>query len=92
MDNIVKMLDLSTGHVSEATATLLNKWSSDADGSPVVAYEKGVYGWLVSTAVIGAATPDDLKACIDYALDRDCEWIMFDCDSDTVDALPTYDW
>jgi hypothetical protein len=92
MDNIVKMLDLSTAHLSEATATMLDKWSTDAGDKPVVAYEKGMYGWIVSTSHVSAATPDDLKACIDYAIDKDCDWIMFDCDYLCVDALPTYDW
>lgn len=93
---IVRMLDLSTAHITEQTGLWLDTTALDS-GSPVVTYEKKEYGWLISIPstweyVKAERIPGDLLAVMTYARAKKCEWIMFDRDSDEVRKLPTYEW
>ena len=81
---IVKMLDLSTGHVSAETAARLDAGN--------FGYVKGEYGWIVPTLRLSNEVPDDLAKVMAYARDLDCSWIMFDRDADIIPDLPTFDW
>ena len=87
MVEIAKMLVLSTGHLTADTCVYRCH-------GLIGAYEKGEYGWFVH--VEGTASldeiPEDLAACLAFAIIEGCEWIMFDRDGPTVPELPTYDW
>jgi hypothetical protein len=95
-----RMLYISTTHVSEATAQLLDdglqQWLGTA---PFTAYTKTChndeYGWwvYVPSEPVGETKetfPADLRACMEHARSLDCDWIMFG-DGAEIDALPIYD-
>lgn len=87
---------LSTAHVSTATASLLEKWCSEVGRNRPINVASTIYGWFVPTRDVddGARSllPDDLLRAISFGRTGRCEHILFDCDADTVEALPTYDW
>lgn len=89
---ISNMITISTAHITEETAILLNddrtvgKWG-------VVAYAKSVYGWFIPLVFEELTNvPSDLLDCIGYARDHNCSWLFLDQDGDIVDDLPIYDW
>lgn len=85
------MLALSTGHVSEETAKLM-----DIDQCGLVVYEKEDYGWFVHLPdpldEYKESTPKDLYKCMTFAMKQGCDWVMFDCDVEPIDELPVYEW
>ena len=94
--HVRKILDISTAHVSEATSWYLEEWAINGKGLAIV-YEKGEYGWLVHVPgepshEVEDTFPADLRACMEHARSLDCDWIMFDRDGITIDALPSYEW
>ncbi len=85
------MLALSTGHVSDETASLMQL--DNIDG--VVIYDKPGYGWFVvvpdgelEMEEIEESCPKDLYECLKLAQKEGCDWIMFDSDVEAVDELP----
>ena len=101
-DYVRKILDISTAHVSEETAgklgDALQQWLETA---PFIAYTKSrhndEYGWWVYVPSepgreMEPGFPADLKTCMEHARSLGCDWIMFDRDGVTIDALPDYDW
>ena len=90
------MLALSTGHVSRETAELMD----DDNIDDVTLYNKSGYGWYVYIPDEGidfdkladGECPADLYRCMKYARDNGCDWLMFDCDVETIDELPVYNW
>lgn len=88
---ILKMLDLSTSHVSKETAQTLD----EAPDGTINAYQKDEYGWFVwvpPTEWERADQPADLLAAFAYARTQQCDWIMFDRDAEIIDDLPSFDW
>ena len=89
---INKMLSLSTGHVSEDTARLMD---NDAIGQ-VVIYDKPNFGWFVHVPErfeldeVKCSCPNDLFQCLDFAEKRGCGWIMFDSDVEPINELNMY--
>lgn len=93
MTTVLKMLELSTGHVSKETAAKLDE--SECPG--VSSYPKGEYGWWVYAESYGKEeagndAPPDLVDCLRFAQSIGCDWIMFDRDVDQLENLVTYDW
>lgn len=91
---IVRMLDISTAHVTEETMGWLDTVGVSGV-SPLVVYDKSEYGWWVYTPPEWEETetadiPADLLAVLTYAKGKNCAWVMFDCDSDRIDELPQY--
>ena len=90
---INKMLSLSTAHVSEKTAHIMENFNIDN----VVIYDKPGYGWFVyvpdklELEEIQDTCPDDLYACLVFARENDCNWIMFDSDVEPIDELAVYE-
>lgn len=84
---INKMLALSTAHVSQETASLL-----DEGKGGVVSYMKEGHGWFVYAGFLGDYAPPELRACVEYAVKHDCEWIMFDGDVEPLDELKQFEW
>lgn len=87
--SIVKVLELSTAHLSRDTRALLR------DQSPEILNQLAVYdseyGWFIPT-VVGSTDglPADLAECIAYANEHDCLWLHFDCDEEICGDLPQY--
>ncbi len=87
-----KMLGLSTAHITKETADAL----IDLDG--ITSYEKADYGWFVHVPerfdleTSGSEVPEDLFKCLDFAIERDYAWIMFDNDIEATNELPVYKW
>jgi len=87
---------LSTGHLTQATMERLLQ-DNNAFGLYVIAYDSGAFVFCSDASLLhGAAddenAPDDLAACLRWAMDRGYEWIRFDADGSTVAALPTHRW
>ena len=90
----LKMLALSTVHVSEDTAKLIDNGDTE-----VVIYAKEKYGWFVHVPELcnmnnleNGKCPSDLYRCILFARKNDCDWLMFDRDVEPIDELPQYNW
>jgi len=88
MLEIYKMLTLSTAHINSTTAELLDQLQS-----PVV-YNKSEYGWFIYLNYLKDDTniPNDLAQVIQFAKDRGIALLCLDCDAETVDGLPTYEY
>jgi hypothetical protein len=89
-----EILVLSTGHITKATAELL-------DGLPANQYPStggpyGDYGYFLyaydADHEYDDTMPDDLKAVLTFARAHGCVNVLLDCDADTVDGLPVFDW
>lgn len=88
---ITKVLELSTQHISEVTAGLLN--TSMISGISV--YHKEEYGWFIYVSPEeeeNEQIPDDLNEVLKFSRSNDCSWIMLDRDYDTIKELPTFEW
>ena len=92
--DIVKMLTISTAHITKRTADMLDAIDTPFD---VCIYDKGTaldkYGWFLTDWTLQEETrPEDLRACCKFAERNDCAWLCLDCDGEVVDCLPTYEW
>jgi hypothetical protein len=96
-----QILDISTAHVSERTARILDEIVADDAllglRPGVIVHGKGEHGWLVyvPSEPSQESTPDfpeDLRTCMEHARALDCDWVMFDRDGVVIDALPEYEW
>jgi transcriptional regulator with XRE-family HTH domain len=97
---IANMMVLTTGHVMQETA----KWLDSKDKNPIIVYPKGEYGWIIPLfddlfimlkeldEQGGLEVPNDLLNVLHFAYKHGCTWVMFDCDADAVDGLPSYEW
>lgn len=91
-NHVVKMLELSTAHLSPATRDLIEM---ETDDIPAF-YAKDMHGWffpVLQRDLWPHTIPDDLKGVLIYAESLGLSgtgWIMFDGDCDEVDELPTY--
>lgn len=94
-----KVLDISTGHITENDNKLLTK-----DECPVSAY-KFTYGFLVNVphniesvykdtrkAIVVNGFSDAFQTVFELARKNQCDYIMFDCDGITYEDLPVFDW
>lgn len=94
---IEKILTLSTAHVTADTAAQLDDRQHQMLGiAPFICFQKDDYGWFVHVPTVPEVTwhgqiPPDLNACMAMARAEGCTWLMFDCDADPVEGLPTYD-
>ena len=87
------MLALSTAHVTLETSNLMDNKNIKS----VILYDKDNVGWFVyvpESCDFDALDdcPEELRKCLTFARDNDFNWIMFDCDVDTIDELPSYEW
>ena len=83
--DIAKILTLST-------AMLDTEPNTDYLGLSV--YNKAGYGWFIYIdSVIDDAfdhLPEDLKACIVFAKEQECEWLCLDTDGEEIEELTIY--
>ena len=98
MIDIVRMITISTAHISEDTACRLNVASLTNDMFSLVIYAKEGYGWFISWNGNDEdwrddeTIPNDLRKCIEYAIKHSCQWLCLDCDGIEANELPIYDW
>ena len=96
---IEKMVVISTAHIDEETAKMLNEGAEDyppfcdLEWSPAFARD---HGWLFHVAsverVVETNPPQCLRNVFAFARALGCEWVMLDCDGDRVDGLPSWEW
>lgn len=96
---ISKMLTLSTAHLRASTLTLMD--GNDIDG--IVLWPKGEYGYFVWVPDHGPqgnekaielypdAVPNELRVILEFGREHGCEFVCFDCDSNTVEGLVIYE-
>lgn len=93
---IEKMLVLSTAHVSESTADLINRIKGLSWGP---AFES-TYGWIFHVSPLAESgetddppgTPPEIRAALHLARLHRCKWLLFDSDGPVVEELQTYEW
>lgn len=86
MVEIQPILILSTAHVSETTARMLD--STPVTEWPVTGGHYNGFGWFMYAGETG---PEDLVRIFEFARDNLCHYVLLDRDADTVE-LPVYDW
>ena len=96
-DEIHRMICLSTAHISEESAALMDSDGASLDGTMPVHYRKGLYGYLVYVNDDPHSNEEqdysyDVRAVLDYARARGCGWVMLDQDGPVVDGLKTWEW
>lgn len=90
---IRKFLDISTSHLKPETLTALTDRPLERlpfSGGPTP------YGWFAYThdencGEGDARIPDEMFACMKHARALDCDYVMFDCDSEVIEGLPVFD-
>jgi len=91
---IYKILYLSTEHLKPKTFREMVDHEYDVIVYNVEAYDC-LYGCFVLAEdydeFCNEPIPDDLKACLDFALEHDCAWIRFDGDFEPLPELPIYE-
>lgn len=92
-NEVDKIITLSSGHISERTATYLN----GKNRNELVVYDKEGFGWFI---YLGSEDleehlsyiPEDLVKVIRYAQNYNCKWLCLDGGASYADKLPQYDW
>lgn len=88
------LMHLSTACITPETAGIIAKAAqSENELNELVAFNKSVYGWFVYVPKNQDDFPKDLKDCMKYAKENDCDWICFDRDVEfnEKDGLPRYE-
>ena len=88
---IDRMLDLSTGHLTQETCNVYLKNDDECQ----VCADRTMCGWLVYVSdeyYDETALPKDLLDCILLARKYNCPYIKFDCDGTFTDELRFYVW
>lgn len=99
--DICKMITISSAHITEETAKALDK-EPVTNKYGLSVYNKSDYGWFIylpenirksddKESSEEETLPKDLKACIKFADNKECEWLCIDFDGPEVD-LPIYEW
>jgi hypothetical protein len=94
MNEIQKILVISTGHLPHSTMQALDGTEPVLpDQLPLHAsYDYGVFVWCDTDNGWNTERFPELKAVIDYAAKLDCQWVRFDRDADYVSGLPRWSW
>jgi hypothetical protein len=85
-----RFLDVSTGHLTQHTRSLLGSYDDALCGVVKVDVPFGWWVWATEDQEILAAFPEDLQAVITFARKWEAEWIKLDCDAEPVEGLPHY--
>lgn len=94
---VSRMLTLSSGHISEEAANMLDS-EPDTNHMGLSVYGKSSdggesYGWFIYLpGETPAAVPDCLKRCIETARSLGCGILCLDPDGPEYPGLETYDW
>ena len=90
----MSVMTLSMAHISNKTyVKIINRYKQITEnGLRVFPDDKG--NWLVGIPEddcdIGDDLPDDLNACVNRAIEYECDWIMFGFHEPIVRDLPVY--
>ena len=91
-----RYLVLSTSHVSLKTAERLDAWAALERSLRPLAVASTHEGWFVTSREIPEPyrqeVPQELLEAMRFARHLGCDYLLFDCDADTVDALPVFPW
>ena len=91
--NIQYMIDISTAHIPEHTAKALEEKSITE-----LVYESwseswSDYGWIIW---VGEDYADEehkeLNNILEYCQEHGIDYLKLDCDADTVEEFPTFEW
>ena len=96
--SIRSFLDISTAHITERDASILDEMSCNLT---IIPYQE--YGWFIHVPdkeqlqfMIGDIKDSGLSRAfiqiITYAQEKGCDYILFDRDAPTISHLPIYDW
>lgn len=93
--NLSKIITLSTWHISTPTDQFIRDIYEDENMTSIglkACYDFD-YGLIVyiSEDLNENIIPDDLRDCINYALQNECRWIHFSRHIDPISILKTYD-
>ena len=85
---IYRILTISTAHIKGTTAELLEGLDAPA------VYSKSEHGWFIYLNYLNddGNIPGDLAQVILFAQNKGISILCLDCDADTVDQLPTYEY
>ena len=93
MENVHKYFELSTGHLSAATAERIDLGTFEK--LPVY---RNDYSWVfsvpqsISELVEQGVSDADFLAVMAVAASHDCNYVLFDQDANFVPYLEAYDW
>lgn len=99
--DIIKMITVSSGHVSEETFEALamdgirNKYGLPiySKSAPGNSEGYGLFIYLTSGCIDEETEiPEELKSLVKLAQDNGCEVLCLDCDGPEIEGIPTYDW
>jgi len=90
---ISKMLTISTAHITEKTADLL-EIELDNDNMQLCVYNRADFGWFIHIPddCEDCDIPQDLLTLIKFAKDIECDWLCLDCDGEVLEYLDSYEW
>lgn len=82
---IFKVLDASTAHLTEKTQRDIDNWASMT----------GEWGFLMNTTWVEdeddvCPVPEDLMTVLKHAQVLECDFVLFDHDSDKLEGVPIY--
>ena len=92
---IVKVLDVSTGHMTKADNDKLTAWRDAAGGPPF--YELAEYGWLVYPGELHDNWEDEglseaFIKVLKTAQELGCDYVRFDRDGKEYEEFEHFDW
>lgn len=86
---LTTMLEASTGNVTLETIKLLER---NANSVPST-FAKDTYGFFVHVPeAIPEGCPTDLEQLLCHAKAMRCDWLMLDCDAETLAGFPAFEW
>lgn len=96
---ITKMLTISTAHISEDTAKLLDK-DQGTDCLGLSVYRKGRHGWFINVSAdvvqyidtCENIIPEELEKLIKFAVNLGCGMLCLDCDGEILSYFEVYLW
>ncbi len=93
--SVRRFLDASSGHLSAETWIWLDEQTTDdavrdpRNSSAEILGGRTRHGWFVyASETPDPPIPTDLAVILDYARQRGCEYILFDCDALPMGDLP----
>ena len=91
-----RYLVLSTSHVCMRTAERLDAWAALDRALRPLAVASTHEGWFVASREIPEPfrrkVPQELLAAMRLARDVGCDFLLFDCDADTIATLRVFPW
>lgn len=89
---ISKMLTVSTAHITQTTAEILDDGVRD-----LIVYKKDEYGWFIvvpeSDVIVHLWTVlPNLMTLLAFAKDLGCDWLCLDRDGEVLEYIKSYEW